>query len=263
MNSTLKNILTNASKYLSLPLAALTIDGYIETLKNKTVIKKYETELNRNKELQDKVTSLYEDKVTGEGIKTQIIETATRRSESLDLAKNEVKEIKQISADLKNSNLNEESRSNLIDKLDNQVDKFSDTLTEANNHLEKIIKIITSPKDGSSTNNYTNSIFEFIQWYRSSIDDILSHLTLAQQGALTHITVSLVIFFCLLSLVFIYTGDWLIKKFKIEERYPRLAKLIRIRTNIQRISFLFNSLIIFTFLFIMTALDLYVLFNDL
>jgi hypothetical protein len=39
---------------------------------------------------------------------------------------------------------------------------------------------------------------------------------------------SIAILFSLVSLIFIFYGDWLIIKYKIEEKFPRLAKFIQL-----------------------------------
>ena len=54
-----------------------------------------------------------------------------------------------------------------------------------------------------------------------------------------------VILNALLSIVFILYGEFLIYYFKIEERYPKLAKFIKYRRQIQNFSIKYNLMIIF------------------
>lgn len=52
------------------------------------------------------------------------------------------------------------------------------------------------------------------------------------------------LFSCLLSIVFIFYGDQLIIKYKIEERYPKLATIIKLRRKFQNYYFKINCLFI-------------------
>lgn len=55
-----------------------------------------------------------------------------------------------------------------------------------------------------------------------------------QLGALTNFFFSTVILSSSLSLISIYFGEYLLNKFNIEERYPRIAKFINLRRKFQR-----------------------------
>ena len=49
----------------------------------------------------------------------------------------------------------------------------------------------------------------------------------------------------LVSIVFILYGDFLIRYFKLEEKYPKLAKFIQIRRKLQNFSIKYNLVVIF------------------
>src|ERR1700678_314808 len=48
----------------------------------------------------------------------------------------------------------------------------------------------------------------------------------------------------LISIIFIFYGDYLIKKYKIEVNYPRLAKIISLRRKFQKYYLIVDALII-------------------
>jgi hypothetical protein len=254
----LKSLIERAGKYLTLPLGILTIDSYIRGLNIENLRNRYETELRRNRELENKVNDLLEEQINKEEMKTQLMDKVTRRSESLDLVQSEAENIRKISAQLNQSNISEEIRENLSDKLNNHVSNLSDNLSSANDKLKEIIDLITG---SGSSSKFNNSLFNLIENFKISFDNILYTLTLEQKGALAHILMSMFILFCLITLISIYCGDYLINYFNLEEKYPKLAKFIKIRAKIQRFTFLLNSLGILIALLIIIIFNLYIFYN--
>jgi len=55
-----------------------------------------------------------------------------------------------------------------------------------------------------------------------------------------------VIISCLISIIFVFYGDILLKKFKIEEKFPNLAKIINLRLKFQRYYLILAILYIFS-----------------
>ena len=103
------------------------------------------------------------------------------------------------------------------------------------------------------TFNYKKSAFLDI--------DILNFdsLTVYQKISVFLILSDTLIFSCLISIVFIFYGDYLIKKYELENKYPRLAKLINLRLKFKKYYFIFNILIITSVLLIQTLFSLAVL----
>lgn len=62
--------------------------------------------------------------------------------------------------------------------------------------------------------------------------------------AVGHISASVFVLLCLFSIVSVHYGDLLIKYFKLEDKFPRLAKYIRLRRLFQEYYFIFNVLLI-------------------
>lgn len=95
--------------------------------------------------------------------------------------------------------------------------------------------------------------------YIDSFKEFLNNLTLEQLGALTHILVSVSVFLSLTSILGSIFGEFIIKKFTLETRWPRLAKWFAIRSQLQYTYIIFNSLFIFTLLGTVIYINLIIL----
>lgn len=83
-------------------------------------------------------------------------------------------------------------------------------------------------------------IFEIIK-----IREFLSSLTQLELFAFISLCFNSVILSALISIVFILYGNFLIKYFNLEIRYPKLAKFIAFRKNLQKYSLSYNLFLIF------------------
>jgi hypothetical protein len=86
-------------------------------------------------------------------------------------------------------------------------------------------------------NNYIGSYFDFL-------NNFLSNLTLLQKGAVAHIIASIFIIFCLFSILSAVFGDFLITYFKLEEKWPKLAKWVQLRIKLQYTYIVANAIFI-------------------
>jgi len=86
--------------------------------------------------------------------------------------------------------------------------------------------------------------------------DQLSH---EQKYAVIHISFAITILFCLFTLIGIHSGDRLIEYFKLEEKYPKLAKYFLIRRKLKSYSFYWNTFIIFIMLLVIILFNIFVL----
>jgi hypothetical protein len=74
--------------------------------------------------------------------------------------------------------------------------------------------------------------------------EFLTVLDTEQLCNLMTITSSLLIFICLFHIFIINFGNEIIDYFELESKYPKLAKFIRIRKNLQKFNIFINYLII-------------------
>jgi hypothetical protein len=104
-------------------------------------------------------------------------------------------------------------------------------LNEVNGTLKSIIEIAKG--DSSSSYIDLDSIQEFISKFQQFIDN----LSQEQKFAVIHISFNIAILFCLFTLIGIHSGDRIIEYFKLEEKYPKLAKYFYIRSRMKTYSF--------------------------
>jgi len=121
---------------------------------------------------------------------------------------------------LKDPNLSSDDRTILLEIIKTNDEFKLRSLNEAKNELSKIIDAISSNR-----NQFINDLSEMIARYK----DFLSSLTLEQLLPFLNILGLIVITSCLISIAMIFYGDYIIKYFELEKRYPKMAKIIRLR----------------------------------
>jgi len=251
MKTTLKNFITKSGKYVATAASIITVEGFIRDLRNQNVKVKYETELNRNRELEDRINSLLENKIIDEGNKTKVMELVSRRSNSLEIVREDVKKIQELKTSLSNSNLTDDVKNTLNEHLNKQIDKLSTDINHVNGDLSELLELIKNLGSSSSSSNQFINTFNFtdltnnFQYLIELYQKYLATLSLEEKGALANILISITLLFCLGSLISIFYIEYLIKKFNLEIKYSRIARFIKFRRKFQQYYFLFNSIFIF------------------
>ena len=78
--------------------------------------------------------------------------------------------------------------------------------------------------------------------------------------AISILLINSVILSNLISIGFIFFGNYLLKKFNIENKYPSLKKIIELRLKFQQFYLILNLSLIFFGIFVQIAFALFVLF---
>lgn len=96
--------------------------------------------------------------------------------------------------------------------------------------------LISKTVNGKSSNDII--IFSPLDphWYNS--------LSLIQQISFNMILLNTVTLGCLINIIFALFGDYLIKRWSLEKRWPKLSKLIELRKTFQKYYLILNTLII-------------------
>ena len=135
---------------------------------------------------------------------------------------------------------NNESKYNLLDFLE-ENQEILDTFDSVNDNLDKAVEIIKSLIGGGSGSiNFAENIFQLISEYR----EYLSTLDSCHLLALSNVLVAITILIALYNICVIFLGDFLIKNFKLEEKYPSFANFIQLRRKFQEYYFLINVFVI-------------------
>lgn len=131
------------------------------------------------------------------------------------------------------------------------IDEMSKLLNDANDSKEFVERILEMFDNGGSNNSIHFAPWDSLTNIYSEVYQVIDSLSQTQKGALIHISFSVVILFCLFTLIGVYYGEKFIQYFKLESKFPRLARYIDIRRKFQQFYFILNSLfIIFILLFI-------------
>ena len=140
---------------------------------------------------------------------------------------------------------------NIVEESINMVTSKAEDINTLNTFYKSLLEII-SKEDGNNT-NFTLDINII-----DTINNFLNNLTVTQSLAFTHINGSLIILFSLFSIISIFYGEFLIQKFSLEIKFPKLAKFIQLRRKFQQLYLLINTLIIFIVIIAMTYVDILV-----
>lgn len=127
--------------------------------------------------------------------------------------------------------VNQEALLDAVKNVQTESDKLRQIIQEAISNSGK------GSGSGGSMNNFIGSYFDFL-------NNFLSNLTLLQKGAVAHIIASIFIIFCLFSILSAVFGDFLITYFKLEEKWPKLAKWVQLRIKLQYTYIVANAIFI-------------------
>jgi hypothetical protein len=200
-------------------------------LVNKYLGNYYEFDMNRKffKNLLIEKSSLY-DKIEQEREKLQ---TGNLTDSEVKLTKSNIDVLKKMvtGKDLELTLLSEKMEKNKNDYSNNlKKDNITDSHDEVTN------TVIKSPLDKLEI-----SIYEFIRDIRDNWYDNLNKL---QQLCVSLLILNGVIFACVVNICLSLFGEYLINRFSLETRFPKLSKLIILRKKFQRYYLKFNLLVI-------------------
>lgn len=117
------------------------------------------------------------------------------------------------------------------EEINNSINKAISENKEANDIFNKINESISK-----SNFNVQNII--------TDVKNYISSLPFEQVVALSNLLLSFTILLSLISMMAIFYGDILINNFKIEERFPKIARFIQLRRKLQKYYFGANILLI-------------------
>jgi len=227
-----REIIKKFGSYGTVVLGAMTFESYIRGLRKDLIVDpkiqnladSYEQLTATTKELADK-------DITNEVTKSRIESYGEVGRRSIDKVKNSAEKIQNLNEQLKESTVAD--KTNIQNQLLSANDELKNGLNEVNNTIKSIIELAKG--DNSSSNSFIdlNTIQEFLVRYQIFIDQ----LSQEQKFSIIHIFFSISILFCLFTLLGIHSGDKIIKYFRLEEKYPKLAKYIVLRRRIQTYSF--------------------------
>jgi hypothetical protein len=134
----------------------------------------------------------------------------------------------------------------LKEEIQKIVRNTSERISESNKNIESLLDTFSNKTQkliGS------DDIFTIINNFYTNWNEFLSKLSTEQLGAVAHASSALFILICLFNIMSIVYANFLLDKLNIEEKYPRIGKIIRVRSKFVHFNLFINfSLIIFTLL---------------
>lgn len=158
------------------------------------------------------------------------------------------------SVDIQNLKEEKNISKETLEKLNkDQEEVVSNILTETTNLTEKLNSFIKKVENVSFDKN----------GFVGSVNDFLSGMSTLEISAITHISGAIFILFALFTIICIIYGDMLIIHFKLEERFPKLARFIRLRRKFQQFYLFLNFSLIIVVLFVIIFINLSIFFLNL
>jgi hypothetical protein len=187
-------------------------------------------------------------------VKTKVIASLSRIKESTD---NSSKLLNTISNSIKDkeSSTSTKVSDSIIAQLENLPERFKN-VESYNNEASSEIKKLTEYLEGLKTktkfiDDNSNNLIDIIKNIIDHFNNYLATLSTQELCILLNILSCIFIILCVLSLILIYTGNFLIYYLDLENRLPRLAKFIRFRIKFQYYYSIFNIILIILTLILM------------
>jgi hypothetical protein len=119
-------------------------------------------------------------------------------------------------------------------------------MSDKNETLDKILNMFPWDK-----NNFIDNYHEILEKWREfllSLDD-------NQLCSLISLSIGFIILFNFINIIVILNGNFIIIYFKLEERFPKLANLIKLRQKVTNISLVYSYTIIFILLILLILIN--------
>jgi chromosome segregation ATPase len=222
-NFNMKDLIQKLKSYSGYIFGGIAIDSYRRTMNTEELNRviqesatRLETKVSYIERLRAKL-HISQDKITG--LETKTVSIKGRILEYME-------QINANKAKLVEYNQSPEENKELIDVVHRQSVDIMGRLSSELQELEETVGLeqqvleITLKKIEEASSSTT----EFMSDYLDKINTIFSELSTAQLGAIGHIFLCIGIYYSVTNIASAYYGDKLIIYFKLETRYPRLAR---------------------------------------
>jgi hypothetical protein len=216
-------------------LGVITIDSY------RRQVHSHQKELlnikqNSNTELSKLQQELWGDKIVNSEFKTK-----------LEACSNRINEVNQEIL-----NINNKLNSNNLYSNTNMKTYYNNELSRLNTQKNDLVKELQEVINKSDVSGF---IKDFIETYKNFVDQ----LSLEQLVALFNIIGFLMIFFTLISITTLLIGDYLIEKFKLNDKYPKIYKYIKFKQTLNKHYMMFYFIIFYIIVIVYILANFYML----
>lgn len=240
----MKEFIQKVRNYVPVILGAMTVDGYRRTVLSDNVTKRYESATNDLENTNIKLDNLYsellEKKQSVSVLDAKDIAIRSRIEELLESFRKAIERIKEYRENVSEGQNNQsmidaiqQEAEKIVERVSCEIEELNITKSRKSVELEDLLKSISNDSNNQLLDN-------FIENFNS----ILSNLSTAQIGALGHILLAIGIYYSAVNIGTAFYGDKILFYFKLEDKYPRLAKLIKYRRVYQQYNIALNLVII-------------------
>nr|YP_010192437.1 hypothetical protein LK379_mgp15 [Amanita sinensis]QZN08174.1 hypothetical protein [Amanita sinensis] len=237
-----KNFLTNSLKTLSALASIISIQSYIKSIIDQTLQEKLNNSENLIKVLEGKLNNYKLDDISNELIKNKIEILKINLNECNQNATKEIELLKTL-------------ENNQNNNIEYHINNYLKAKNKAQILIEEFLVGFNDKNNFIGDNNF----FENIKIFIEKLNEIIPQLNIEQLGALSHLSASIFMLLCLLSIISIIYSDYLLNYFKIEEKYPKLNKLFKIRKVFQYYYLFLNLCLIFITLIVLIYINFKIL----
>lgn len=139
----------------------------------------------------------------------------------------------------------------LYDKYKKEI---NEVYSKANNKADEVSDILNNTKDNFMDNN---PIFETIKNFK----EYLASLSIMEICLVVNIFSCVFIITCIISILFAVFGNYLIDRFSLVQKFPKLSRIIQLRVKLQRYYIIINSVLIILALLSLLLVNIITLIN--
>jgi hypothetical protein len=225
----IRDFLTKISKVLPFIAFSVAIDSNLMARDNQRARLEGATKVHN--QLLEQLRATQDTIISDENVRNRLAGLSADALDSSNTAKYHGEQMNSIlsklAEKLKDPNLDQEQVDYISGLLQHHFNQTFAALNKSNSTLQDILDRIAG--SGSSSNNFVDSFNSLLESYKS----FLSTLNIEQLNAIVNFWGLIFLVACLLSIVAIFYGDYFIKYFNLEVKYPRLAKFIQLRRKFQ------------------------------
>jgi hypothetical protein len=232
----MNKIFNQAWKYFAAGATVLAYGAWYDSIKTPQKTLEYKNEIHTHINAVQHQLSKLGDQLSSsidEETKIQIMEKVKELSLDLNLMK-AIHNNYFSKFEKGNINADPESSLSLYNKYKEQIDN---TFNKANTKANEIVDILNNTKEKFMEDN---PIFKIITDYK----EYLATLSTIEICLIINITSCVFIFTCIITILLSISGNYLINKFSLEQKLPKLSKIIQLRVKFQNYYVFINSVFI-------------------
>ena len=249
----MKNIFNQTWKYFAGGATVLGYSAWFDRMKNAERALAFKKEINSNFDsVKDKISDLQEQMSS-----TVDSETKKQLTEKIQELNKELKSMRGIHnkyfEKFENGSVSADSDASvgLYEKYKTEI---NEAFTKADNKANEIADVLSKTKDKFMDNN---PIFDIINDFK----EYLFSLSVMEICLVINITSCVFILTCIISILSAVFGNYLIDRFSLEQKFPKLSRIIQLRVKLQRYYVIINSVLIILAVFSLIIVNTITLIN--